>query len=854
MKLRLPFVFCLVALLNSSAVRADDPDPLFSRHVAPIFSRLGCNGGTCHGSVQGQNGFRLTLFGADPALDHARLLREYSGRRINLTNPDASLLLQKSTGQVSHVGGKRMDAASKEYQILRRWIAAGAPLDAVDMSRVLQLRVTPTEKTIKPGESYSLSVEAKFADGTTEDVTALCSFDSRDAQVATVDANGLVKATGVVDTALIVRYLAEPMIAVVVVPRSASETVPTQVGNNFIDKHILAKLQRLNIPPSPLADDAAFLRRVSLDVTGELPSPKEIREFLADKTPDKRARKTDELLKRPGYAALWTMKFCDILKASDYGVYADAISETHDAPRFQQWVRARMEENTPYDQFVERILTATSREGRSVEDWSKEVTALFEGYTAPRTDLAIYSQRKTLDLYWQRKSATGVPGTLQVAHAFLGLRLECAQCHRHPHDVWQQDDLLSFANFFTRVRGSGFNGENEKRFPEVAAYFKKYNDEAKKLTDDVKKMRDTKGKELDAALKKAKADGNKEKIEAAQKEFDKFSTEMTAMDKRSKALPEVARRMMQAEIQHLSDGKAPMASVTSPLGTQSSKQLRLLGESKSIDIPDNQDPRPTLMTWLRRADNPYFAKALVNRVWAHYFGRGIIDPPDNLSPFNPASHPELLNELSAGFIKNNYDLKWLHRTIIASRTYQQSSQATAANAMDRSNYAYFYYRRLPAEVLLDVLNQATGTTENFDMKYNHWPENMKIVEMPFMPKNEFVKFMLEQFGRPARNSASQCDCERDPGISILQVMSLANHPRVSQKIADPKGRLASIAKDSSEGQGRIEELFLSTLSRLPNEAEKQACVKYLNDAESVEKGLQGVMWGLLNTREFLLQH
>src|SRR5262249_35833104 len=149
-----------------------------------------------------------------------------------------------------------------------------------------------------------------------------------------------------------------------------------------------------------------------------------------------------ELLGRPGYAALWTLKFCDLLKASDYGVYADGISEQADAPRFHAWIRARLEENLPYDQLVERILTATSRDSRSLDDWAQEVTALTEGFATPRTDLDVYRKRKTLDIYWQRRDAGGVKGTLQVAHSFLGLRLECAQCHRHPHDVWRQDDLL----------------------------------------------------------------------------------------------------------------------------------------------------------------------------------------------------------------------------------------------------------------------------------------------------------------------------------------------------------------------------------------------------------------------------
>ncbi len=762
-------------------------EPLFSRHVSAVFSRAGCNGGTCHGAVQGKNGFRLTLFGADPALDHERLRREFGGRRLNVADPDASLLLLKATGRVAHGGGKRIDAASREYQVLRRWIAGGAPLDDVDRSRVTALRVIPAEQTIRPGEEYTLRADATFADGTSEDVTRLCSFQSRDKQVASVDAGGRIRAAGVGDTALLVRYRAVPALAIVLVPRPGGDAFPNVAEQNFIDRHILAKLRRLSLPPASLADDATFLRRAMLDVTGELPKPDEIRAFLADRSADKRAKKIDELLRRPGHAALWTLKFCDLLKASDFGVYADAITQEADAPRFQQWVRARLEENLPYDQFAERVLTATSREGRSLDEWGKEVAALFEGYTTPRTDLATYSKRTTLDIYWQRKAATGVTGALQVAHAFLGLRLECAQCHRHPHDVWQQDDFLSFANFFMRVRPSGFQGNNEKDFPEVAAYIKRFNDEGKALGEQAKKLKETRGKELEAEVKKARAElpkvrseiarlekeGDKlaaadkarlaelrktlDKLQGAEKEQERFRQEVAALDRRAQRLPEVGRRMMHSEIQHLPGRAKSFATVTSPLGTQTSQQFRLPGQTQPLDVPADQDPRLAFVAWLRRPDNPYFARAIVNRVWAHYFGRGIVDPPDNLSSFNPPSHPELLAELCDGFIRQGYDLRWLHRTILTSRTYQQSGQPPPASAADRSNYAYFYYRRLPAEVLLDALNQATGTTENMDMKYYHWPDGLKTVELPFAPRNDFVRHVLEQFGRPARNSAAQCD-------------------------------------------------------------------------------------------------
>lgn len=365
----MPARYALLALLivPAAASAVERAEPRFSRHVAALFSRLGCNGGSCHGAVKGQNGFRLTLFAADPALDHERLVREYGGRRLDLQHPEASLLLIKAAAQVSHAGGKRLGVGSADYELLRRWIARGAPLDRVADSRLVTLRVHPAAQTARPGTTYRLRVEAAFADGSTEDVTDLCSYESHDRHVAEVEPDGTVRVKAPGDAALIVRYRSEPALTQVLVPRPGSAPFPAVAPHNFIDRHILAKLRRLNIPPAPLADDVTFLRRASLDITGALPAPDEVRAFRADTKPDKRARTIDALLSRPGYAALWALKFCDLLKASDYGVYADGLSKEKDAPRLQQWVRARLEENVPYDVFVERILTATSREGRSLD-------------------------------------------------------------------------------------------------------------------------------------------------------------------------------------------------------------------------------------------------------------------------------------------------------------------------------------------------------------------------------------------------------------------------------------------------------------------------------------------------------
>jgi len=845
----------LVIALGNIARAADESVPGFGRHIVPLLSKLGCNGGGCHGAVQGKNGFRLSLFGADPAADYSQLALGAAGRRINALEPAKSLFLLKATAAVPHEGGKRMAVDSAEYEMLRRWLAAGGRRDEPSAYRVTQLKVSPADQVVEPGKAYRLQVQATFADGSAEDVTRLCSFESRDRSVVAVDVDGNVTATGVGDTAIIVRYRDEPAAVTALVPRPAQSAAPqpTAKANNFIDGHVLAKLKRLNIAPAEIADDETFLRRASLDITGALPAADEVRAFVKDADPAKRTKKIDELLQRPGHAALWTLKFCDLLKATDFGVYADGLKQEDDAPRFAAWIRARLAEDIPYDQLVERILLATSRDGKSIEEWGKDVEKLYELSTADWGEHAFYASRKTLDLYWQRNGANGVSGTLQVAHAFMGLRLECAQCHRHPHDVWQQDDLLSFANFFARVRKPGFGGENEKKFPEHAKVFKAYSEEGKQLEGDVKKLKEGELKALAEKMNKAKAEKNPE-FDAIKKEHDDLSARVSKMDRRSKYLKEeVPKRILHADI-YWQDNDKVFASVESPLGTAKSNTFRLLGEREAVKIEKDEDPRKRVMDWFRKPDHPYFARAMVNRVWAHYMGRGIVDPPDNLSPLNPPTHPALLDELAKKFIENKYDLRWLHKTIAGSRTYQQSSSPAAGGDVDRANYAYFYFRRLPAEVLIDAIDQATGVRERMDMKYHRWPENITAVEAPFTPQNKYVTFMYEQFGKPKRNLAVQCDCERESDASVLQTMSLANHPRILQKIADATGRAAAIYKEKKDDDGRIDELFLSVLSRVPTVDERAACRQYLAGSPSGEQGLQGMMWSLLNTREFLLQH
>jgi hypothetical protein len=848
------------------------PDnPRFSRHVIPLFSRLGCNAGTCHGKVKGENGFRLSLFGVEPAQDHNNLLREFAARRVNLSNVDASLLLLKPSGAISHGGGKLLDVGGPEYQLLHHWLAQGAQLDPLDESRIEQLTVTPSQQTLKIGQSYALRVEARFRDGTSEDVTRLCRFDPVNRDVVSIGTNGEVQATIVGDTAIVVRYGAEPVVATVMVPGEPIE-FPQVAANNFIDEHVFAKLRTLNVAPAELCDDATFLRRVSLDITGALPTADEIRAFLADASTDKRARKIDELLQRPGHTALWATKFCDILRPSNFDGNFGMI-EPAENRRFYQWVRARLAENLPYDEFAARILTATSREDRTFEAWIDEVLALAEENVRAPPELAVYAGRRTLDLYWQRKDATGVKGTVQAAHAFLGLRMECAQCHRHPHDVWTQDDLLSFANFFNQLKGARY--PDKKEMPEaIVKMFDELPKEAKKLDEPLKQLRDKNLREASDQVNKARDELSR--ATAANKDAAEIQRLEEQLAQRTQDKQNVEQEIVQIEAQRgrMTDGpkrfgtnirhdseRVNFASVSSPLGSQRSDKFRLLGDESPVEVAKEQDPRELVVAWLRRPNNPLFARALVNRVWAHYFGRGIVDPPDHLSPLNPPSHPELLDELARKFIENKYDLRWLHRTIAASRAYQLSSSPSPSHvdqiSAARRNFAYFQFRRLPAEVLVDAVNEATGSHEEYPAKL-YLPPQAKAIEVAGVTSRDndeaAVGYALKIFGRPLRSTEVQCDCERDTNTTIVQTLYLANHPRVREKIYSDAGRVAQMMQDITDNDRRIEEIYLVAVNRPPSDTERETCLSYVNQRESSLRSFQDVLWSLLNTREFILNH
>jgi hypothetical protein len=762
----------------------------FERHVMGLFGRAGCNMGSCHGSFQGKNGFRLSLFGYDPQKDYLALTRDALGRRVNPADPDGSLLLLKATGQVDHGGGRRFGRDSWQYRVFREWIASGAPWRK-GSGEVTSVAVSPSECAFEqPGEARQLSVRARYADGSEEDVTPFCDFRVNDDAVAEVSNLGRVKGLRAGDTAVVVSYRGNVLPVRVLVPLALAQgsTYPRQIPEvNYIDREVHTKLRRLNVIPSELSGDAEFLRRVSIDTIGTLPAPDEVRAFLADKRPDKRARKIDELLAHPMHAALWATKFCDVTGNNTDQLEQPVPLRSKRSQMWHDWFRKRVADNVPYDEIVKGVLCATSRDGQTPEKWLEQTkaidAAMDKGFDTP------YAQRPTLDLFWRRQQQVGIDQWGEkTAAAFLGVRLECAQCHKHPFDRWTQADYRAYANLFTTVTFGA-------------------SPEAKKLIDAENAER----------VKEAKANNQRNVLREV------FISEGPGGGNR-------------APLPHPDTGR--------PL------PARALG-GPEVKVERGKDPRLPLFEWMRAPENPFFARSFVNRVWGHYFGIGIVHPVDDFSLANPPSNDRLLDALAKDFVAHKYDLRHVERTILNSRTYQLTADTNATNRLDRNNYSHALVRPMMAEVVVDVLNAALGTTEDFGQ--NVAPPGARAIEVgSSRVQNPNLAYAFRIFGRPTRSTA--CDCERAAEPALPQKLFFMVDPAVQAKLDAPRGRLPKLLDGKASDAEVLEELFLATLSRYPTEKDKEVFAEHRRRVKDRRRAFADTLWALINTREFILNH
>jgi hypothetical protein len=708
----------------------------------PILTRYGCNQGACHGKGAGQNGFRLSLRGYAPELDHAWITREFAARRLVFTDPDASTFLRKPAGLATHEGGKLFDADSRAYRILHDWIVAGAPGVQKDEPTLTAVTLSPPHVTATPNTTHNLRVEATFSDGSRRDVTWLSKFESADAGQVAVDANGVVQVKRHGETNVRATY--QGQVVVSVVTAAYPNPVPAErlvKRSHFIDEHVFDKLAQLRIEPSDDCTDAEFIRRAFLDTLGILPTPTEVRAFLADPASDKRAKLVDALLARPEFADHWAVFLGDLFqnrKERDHDVRG-----VKGVRAFHAWIRQQVADNRPWDQLARDVLLA-------------------KGSAAENPAIGYY-----VVTVGEHRDPVRSEVTDSVAQAFLGIRIGCARCHNHPSERYTQDDFYHFAAFFSRVR-------LDRKEP----------------------------KKGDTSLSVGERGGgrnpnaNKEKIGVRQPRTGEFL------------------------------------------------EPRPLDRSAVGPIAPGDDPREALVQWMTSPKNDYFAGAMVNRIWKHYLGVGLVEPVDDLRASNLPSNPALFAALKKEFVDSKFDLRHLMRLILTSRTYQLSSATRPGNQTDTRFYSHYYARRLPAEVLLDAISAATGVPDSFP----GYPKGVRAMQLP---DPGMKSYFLGLFGRSERVTA--CACERSGEVTLPQLLHLQNGEPLLQKIRSGEGRLAILINSKKSDDDILDELFLATLSRLPS-AEKKAAVKRELAGDDRDQGLRDLFWALLNSKEFTFNH
>ena len=696
--------------------RQQDDEVQFIRDVLPVLTVKGCNSGNCHGSMHGKNGFKLSQFGYDPRHDYKMIAREACGRRVNLSEPAQSLLLLKPTFTIPHGGGTRFATDSPEYRMLAEWIAQGAPGPNRSWNvEVERLKVIPEDWVMaRAGMEQQMVVLAYYTDRTVKDVTRTVKYLPKDSSVVSVNAQGLVKTQRPGETSILVQASGAVGVArVAVLANRPIRDYPPVRSHNFVDELVFAKLRRLHVIPSELCSDEVFLRRAFLDVIGILPTADEVRGFVADKDPGKRAKLIDALLGRPEYADYWGLIWADLLTVTDLE------SRPSRTLTLDQWIRDRLRENIPMDRFATQLIAGTGS--------TREIPGLSFVVSRPPEQTAFY-----------------------FSQLFLGVRIRCAQCHDHPFEKWTRNDYFGMVAFFGQVK------TKESKLGTLV-----YDDPKKELTNPV-------------------------------------------------------------------TGKPAVP--------------QFLG-SDPVPRENGASRRARLADWVTAPDNPYFGRAIGNRIWKHFMGVGLVEPVDDFRETNPPTNPELLDALAAEFVRNGYDLKHLMKTIMNSRVYQLSSETNWTNESDKQNYSRHYGRRIYAEPLLDAVTQVTGAPHTFRFGY----PGMKAVELhdPVIPDA-----FLQTFDRNRRETI----CEREENISLLQTMTLISGEAINEKVRFAGGTVDQLLESARSDREIIEELYLRAMSRYPSPEETTAILEVLKERQSRRNGFQDLLWALLNSREFLFKY
>jgi hypothetical protein len=705
----------------------------FPNQVVPVFTKLGCNSGGCHGKSGGQNGFALSLLGFVPELDYQTLVKEDRGRRLLPAAPDSSLLLLKATGQMAHGGGKRLERGSDEYKLVRRWIAAGTPFGSESDPVVTRITVFPEGRVISRQNRQQFAVHAHYSNGTVEDVTRRAQYESNDPDIAVVDGAALVRSLDLSgEAAVMARYLGTVATFRATVPLGVKVPDYAFEPKTVVDRFTLKKWKELGIVPSEPASDQVFIRRAFLDITGTLPTPERVKKFLADPDPDKRDKLIDELVETPEYSYYFANRWADLLRVKR----GNQPNRAYATFAFHGWIREAIASDLPYDQFVRGILAAVGDEAKSPPTmWYRDL----------------------------QKPEQFVDDTCQL---FLGVRMACAQCHHHPYEKWGQDDYWGMAAFFG------------------------------------------------------------------------------ALGRKAVPLPGgVAQNPLQAKLMIFNKGTGTVTNTR----TGKPAVMRPL-DGEPVSLVSGEDPRQRLVDWMVDAKNPFFARAIANRYWAHFFSKGIVDPLDDMRVTNPPSNPKLLDALAKEVVDSKFSLKHLVRVICKSRTYQLSAAPNEFNKQDKKSFARYYPHRMTAEVLFDAVGQVTASPATFPgVPGDRYGLNRAIL----LPDEAFPSYFLDVFGRPQRISA--CECERVTEANLAQVLHLLNSQEVQGKLARPGARAEQMAKDPRSDSEKVEEMFLWALGRPPTPAQLELALANIErHAKDRRLAYENILWALINTKEFVL--
>ena len=717
----------------------------FPRDVGGILTKRGCNNQECHGSVKGRGGFKLSANALYPRDDHEWIVQggvyqvlspEPLGPRkprIDLKQPEKSLLLAKPTMEEPHGGGERLSRDSADYRMLVEWIRAGAPYGSEEDHRareIQQLEVSPRQPVMGVDEEQQLLVTATLAGGLREDVTDQVNFESDAPEVAEVGGSGLVRARQPGEAAVVIRAAGRAATVIVGVIRQPLAGYPQVSQRNFIDRLVLAKLRRLHILPSEPSDDRQFLRRVCLDLTGTLPPPERVREFLADDRPGKRDELIETLLNSPEFLDYWTFRFADLFR-----VGKSVQGFTKYSRLYWEWIRDGIARNKPYDQMARERIAA-------------------QGYGGP----ALHYYLIGGDL----PSPQDMMG--EQVRVFLGRRLDCAQCHNHPYEPWSQNQFWGMTAFYGQLTRVGDINTGTAPYNII--------------------MDDPEGHGV-----------------------------------LGKGGPTVHPRN-KTEVQ-------PAFLSGEPAGRNGA-----------------EDPRARLAEWMTSPDRPEFAEAIVNRIWGHFFGRGIVDPVDDFKLANPATHPDLLAALAEDFRDGGYDLRQLMRRIVRSRVYQLSSVPNPSNRTDRTNYARAHPRPLDAEVLLDAISQVTGVPERFGTK----PEGTRAINL--VSSDMYPSRFLDLYGRPNRQMVPQRKVE----ASLGQALHLLAGPTYTDKLSGEGSRISRLLAAGASNAEIVEEFYLAALSRFPTAEELGELEGWIEGQDSRQKAVEDLVWALVGSREFAYVH